>query len=232
MVVLSPAMKLSPQIEAKLHELCSVFLEENAKVNLSAFRTDEACFIGNVLDSVAALDHPLFEKENLKILDIGTGGGFPLLPLAICKPNSTFVGLDSVQKKIDAIGRIADTLNLSNVTLICGRTEDYGHKPEFREQFDIVTARAVAELPVLLEYTSPFVKVKGCSVLWKSMKIDEELQDSLLARAEFSSHLTERHTYELPGDWGKRQLLFFEKGHTLHTKYPRDVGIPKKDPII
>jgi len=232
MVVLSPAMTVTPELEARLKELCTIFLEENSKLNLSAFRTEETCWNGNILDSVAALGCPLFERKNLRVLDVGTGGGFPLLPLAICMPDSHFVGVDSTQKKIDAIKRIIDRMNLTNVELICGRTEELGHDKVHREQYDIVTARAVAELNTLLEFTSPFAKVKGHVVAWKSTTIDEELQNSLLARAEFSCHLTEKFRYTLPGDWGQRQLLLFEKSFALKRQYPREVGTPKKDPII
>ena len=164
-------------------------------------------------------------------MDVGTGGGFPLLPLAMALPEAQLTGLDATQKKVEAVGRIVHALGLGNVRVVAGRAEEEGRKPEERERYDVVTSRAVAETGVLLEYTSPFAKPGGHIILWKSMTIDKELEESLLARAELSAHLVGQHVYELPGNWGKRQLLVFEKGGPLSAKYPRDVGVPSKKPL-
>ncbi len=235
-------MQLHPDLEQRLHELVKFFLSENAKTNLSAFRTQESCWIGNILDSLAVLQlpSPLLSAAKdgggvggggVKILDIGTGGGFPLLPLAVSLPDAHLTGMDSTQKKIDAVQRIADALGLKNVDLLCGRAETLGHHPRYREQFDIVTARAVAEVNVLLEYASPFVKPQGKIILWKSMNIDRELHDSATSQKELRCKLVTQHVYELPGDFGKRQLLIFEKTGKISGNYPRAVGVAKKKPV-
>lgn len=216
----------------RLADLKTVFIEENKKLNLSALRDDDSVWIGNISDSVVAMDLPIFQQAGVTILDVGTGGGFPLLPLAILKPDSTIVGLDSTQKKLDAIRRMADALELSNVELISGRAEELGRDERYRDQFDIVTARALAPLNTLIEFCAPFVKPGGYFVAWKSMKLDTELKESLLARAELRCHLTDTYEYELPGDWGKRQLLVFEKTGPTSTKYPRETGTPKKSPLV
>lgn len=228
-------MNVPTEKEQLLRELVLVFLEENQNINLSAFRTEKSCWIGNIQDSLAFLEilHTLsILNSSFSILDVGTGGGFPLLPLAICLPDAKLTGLDATEKKIRSIERIAQKLNLKNVKLLVGRTEELGRNETLREQFDIVTARALAELPVLLEYTSPFVKVGGHIVCWKSVTIDEELQQSILARAEFSCHLKLQHRYTLPNPYGERQLLVFEKLAKLNDKYPRTIGIPSKHPLI
>lgn len=212
----------------------TIFLAENTKLNLTALRTPELCWTGNILDSLAILDvlPALFtDHQHLKIADIGTGGGFPLLPLAVMLPESSVTGIDSIRKKIDAIGRIVSAMHLANVTLHCGRVEECGHDPQLREQFDLVTARAVAPINVLLEYCSPFMRPGGYVALWKSLHADTELHESLLARAETSCHLEQQFEYDLGGDWGKRQLLIFKKAAALSQKYPRDVGVPKKEPL-
>ena len=213
--------------EKRLRELVTLFLEENANVNLSAFRTEEKCWVGNVLDSLAATELITGAKS---VLDIGTGGGFPLLPLAIVHPEIRCTGIDSVQKKIDAIARIVTAMGgIMNIDLLCGRVEDFGRHSW---NVDVVTARAVAEINVLLEYAAPFVKIGGKIILWKSMNIEEELKASERAQKELKCVLKSRHVYELPGDFGKRQLLIFEKQGKLSNTYPRMVGIAKKKPVV
>ncbi len=222
---------IDSKLEHRLRALVTAFLEENAKLNLSAFRTEEMCWNGNVLDSLAFLEIKNKLPEIKSLLDLGTGGGFPLLPLAIALPDVSCTGLDSVQKKISAVERIAQKLDLRNIRFLMGRAEELGRSPEHREHYDVVTVRGVAELPILLEYASAFVKVKGRIVVWKSMTIDKELQESLLARAELSCHLIAQHPYELSEGFGKRQLLIFEKTSPLLPKFPRAVGVPKKQPL-
>lgn len=236
---------ITEEQEAKLRELLGLFLEENKKLNLSAFRTEENCWNGNVLDSVAAAELDLFMKEGLSVLDVGTGGGFPLLPLAILLPQQRFVGMDATKKKIDAVQRIMEALHLTNVSLVTGRAEELGQDPAHRQQYDIVLSRAVAPINVLLELCAPFAKVGGRVIFWKSMKIDGELQESLLARAELSCRLVDRYEYDLDatglptvapakrgGGWGKRQLLIYEKQFATKEKYPRAVGVPAKHPLV
>lgn len=223
---------ITEEQQQRLKDLQNVFLEENKKLNLSALRDEDAIWIGNISDSIVAMDLDIFHTPDIKILDVGTGGGFPLLPLAICLPDTQFVGLDSTQKKLDAITRMTEALGIENVRMLAGRCEEKGREQQHRNQYDIVTARAVAPLNVLLEYCAPFIKPGGHFVAWKSMKIDTELEESLLARAELSCHLTEKYEYELPADWGKRQLLVFEKTSATSGKYPRDTGVPKHNPLL
>ncbi len=214
-----------------MEQLVSVFLAENEKLNLSALRTPEACYNGNILDSLPILDLPEFQGAKT-VLDVGTGGGFPLLPIALIRPDIQVTGLDATQKKIDAIGRIGTSLGLPNLHLLCGRAEDLGHDPTHRERYDCVTARAVAQLPTLLELTAPFARPGGIIVLWKSLHIDEELNASLFARSTLSTHLLYSHRYTLPGDWGERQLLVFAKSAKLKPIFPRENGLPKNVPLL
>jgi len=210
------------------------FLEENSKLNLSALRTEDACWHGNILDSLALLEliepkGPLPVPQSL--LDVGTGGGFPLLPLAVHFPHMRCTGLDSTKKKIDAVGRIAKDLHLKNVTLIAERAETAAWKPTYRDSFDMVVSRAVAALPVLLEYAAPFAKCGGHIVLWKSLQIDDELTASGAAQEALCCPLLSSHIYDLGGEWGKRQLLVFRKIAPTPKKFPRAVGVPGKEPI-
>ncbi|MDD5040876.1 MAG: DUF559 domain-containing protein [Candidatus Peribacteraceae bacterium] len=172
------------------------------------------------------------EVELLKILDLGTGGGFPLLPLAICLPQYTFTGMDSVQKKIAAVQRIIDAMKIPNASLVCGRSEELAREGAHREQYDVVLVRGLAALNVLLELAAPFVKVGGHILCWKSLNIDRELNDSLLARAELSCQMEKPHEYNLGGTWGRRQILVFRKRAKTSDKFPREVGEPKKNPLL
>lgn len=221
--------------DLRLRELMRVFIKENANINLSALRTEEACWIGNIQDSLAFLDRPFcaeLNAQNATLLDVGTGGGFPLLPLAITMPQMRCTGLDTIRKKVDAVARIARELKLTNVSTVAERAEVLGQDKKYREHYDVVTSRAVAPLNVLLEYCSPFAKKGGLIALWKSVHIEEELQQSERAQRVLACELKEQHRYGLPGDFGVRQLLIFKKTAALPDEFPRKVGMPKKEPLM
>ena len=219
---------------SKLRKLVTVFLEENKKLNLSAFRSEEHCWVGNVLDSIAlfgAFDEVKGLVPPRTLIDIGTGGGFPLLPLAICSPDMACIGIDSTQKKIDAVQRIVDAMHLTNVRLSCGRIEELAHQKEYRESADLVTARAVAPMPVLLEYAVPLLKVGGFCAFWKSSKIADELQSSATAQKLLGISFAGTYAYELPSDFGARLIIFFRKNKPTGKEYPRKTGVPKGKPL-
>jgi 16S rRNA (guanine527-N7)-methyltransferase len=226
--------------EALLRQLLMVFLKKNEDINLSALRTEEACWTGNVLDSLALLDilptllaghSPPEADDGWTLADIGTGGGFPLLPLAIAMPHATLTGFDSVGKKMKAVQEIAHDVGINTISLVTERVEELGHEVQYREQFDIACARAVAPIATLLEYCAPFVKPNGYIILWKSLQIDDELAAAESARQALALSQPTSHVYELPGDFGSRQLLIYPKKGRLPKTYPRAVGIPKKTPL-
>jgi 16S rRNA (guanine527-N7)-methyltransferase len=222
---------LSPDLEASLVSLRDRVLDENTRINLTALREPEKCWIGNVLDSLPLLE--ILEKigSPKTLIDVGTGGGFPLLPLALAMPEARLTGLDSTAKKIEAIRRIAKDQGIGNVTLVAARAEDAARDPAHREKHDVATARAVADLSVLLEYVSPFVRVGGHIVLWKSLQAEEEIAQSVTAQRSLHAHFEFAHRYALPGDFGERQLLVFRKGAATPKGYPRPVGVPGKTPL-
>ncbi len=224
-------MKLSSGLEQRLRELMRVFLAENEKLNLSALRTEERCWVGNILDSLALFDAMPDSPIGFRLLDLGTGGGFPLLPIAIARADLQCTGLDAVAKKVRAVERIVGQLGLQNVKLVIGRSEELGHDPHHRERYAAVTSRAVAPLPILIEYASSFVKVGGTMVMWKSLHIDEELEGAKNAMKELHCELVRNYEYELPDDFGKRQLLIFAKTAATPKQYPRAVGMAKKKPL-
>ena len=225
---------LPEDIKSSLQRLAEAFLKANGILNLSAHRTIERTWKGNVMDSLAAcafLQEFSIVHFPFSMLDLGTGGGFPLLPLAIVYPKHQCTGLDSVGKKVEAVRRIAKEMNLSNVTLLAGRTEDLGHDQMHREHYDVVSARAVGQVPMLLEYCAPFTKVGNHILLWKSMDIEDDISSASRAEAELFVKRIDAITYDLGDTWGKRQILVYEKTQSTPKEYPRPVGTAKKHPL-
>ena len=224
-------MELTPDLEARLRTLMTAFLAENANINLSALRTEDACWHGNILDSLPLLDVADVMANASTLMDVGAGGGFPLLPVAAAKPELQCTGLDSIGKKMLAVQRIAKASGLANVKTMAERAEVAAKDAKHRERYDIVTARAVAPLNALLEYCAGFVKPHRYLVLWKSMHVDEELAASANAQKVLGCPLVGTHRYVLPGDWGERQLLIFRKEKPLAKEYPREIGMAKRLPL-
>lgn len=183
----------------------------------------------HIPDSLAVLE---FWKpaEGNRVLDMGTGGGLPGLALAQARPGVNFLLVDSVGKKIQAVQEVADELELSNLRTVCGRLEELAHQAKYRENFDAVTARALAELPTLLEYAAGFLKVGGELFAWKSAEYEEELASSAKAQEALNLGFVRAHNYVLPGGEG-RSILKFEKMARLPELYPRKVGVPKAKPL-
>jgi 16S rRNA (guanine527-N7)-methyltransferase len=220
--------------EPRLRQLMTAFLEENAKLNLSAFRTEEHCWVGNILDSLALLraaEEIPFLSDAKKLLDIGTGGGFPLLPLALCLPDVRCVGIDATMKKVEAVRHIISAVGIQNAELMCGRLEELGHRNDLRETFDIVTARAVAPLPVLLEYAAPFLKVGAVAAFWKSTRVANELASSSKAQQVLGMPFLRIYQYDLGKEWGERTIVFFRKQRATPEAYPRRTGVAKTHPL-
>lgn len=169
--------------------------------------------------------------DDFKVLDMGTGGGLPGLALAEACPTLQFTLVDSVEKKIRAVLEVAKSMGFSNVKGVSARLEELAHKNEFREQFDAVTARALAELPTLLEYAAGFLRMGGKFYAWKSGEFSEELALSKKAQEILGLKFVRAHKYILPGG-ESRSILEFEKKRSLEHNYPRKVGIPKSKPLL
>ena len=202
----------------------------NKKLNLVSCKNRNELEIKHLQDSLSLLE--VFDlDEGQKVLDLGTGGGFPGIPLAIMSPEATFVLTDSTAKKITAVQIMAQEIGLNNVELLSARFEELAHEDAFREEFGLVLARAVAPLSTLLEYAAGFVCVNGLFVAYKSADYEKELKDSAKAQKALGLTFDGAIDYELEDDMGSRALLVFRKEKPLLDKYPRAVGTPKKKPL-
>lgn len=215
----------------RLARFVALLLEENRKLNLTAIRQPERAWLLHVCDSLALL--PLLrDRPPANLLDLGSGGGIPGIPLACVLPDLPITLLDATQKKLHAVQRIADTLGLTHVTTLWGRAEKLAHDRHYRERFDRVVARAVAPLPALVEYACGFVRVGG--QCW-FMKTPAALADEVPAAANAASicglkpgqHLE----YGLSNAGGPRVVLVYDKIHPLRASMPRAQGGIQRNPL-
>lgn len=218
------------QIE-KLYRLTEIMLEVNKSMNLTAITEESAVILKHYADSVSISKNL---PEGAKIIDIGCGAGFPSLPLAIFRPDVSITALDSTAKRIDYVRSTAEKLGLSNVTAIAARAEEYAAKPEFRESFDVATARAVAAMPILCELCLPFVKVGGKFVAMKASQGEKEAEESKKAALTCGGGDIEINRLALISEDGsleQRVILTVNKTVKTPAKYPRHYSQISKKPL-
>lgn len=212
---------------AKLEKYFNMVIEKNKVMNLTAITEEEEFIIKHFLDSSLVLKFVKF-KNNDKILDMGTGAGFPGIVLAILLENVEFVLIDSLKKRIDFLNTVKEELSLDNVKLVHARAEDKSIA-NYRETFDFVVSRAVAKLPTLLEYTVPFIKVDGKVLAYKSIEVENELIESKNAMKELFVKLEKKYSIELYDI--NRNILQFVKLKKTNMKYPRSGNKPRTMPL-
>ena len=218
----------APERLARYHQLLT---EWNQVMNLTGDTDFETSLGRHYLDSLAPLGIEGLFPESASLIDVGTGAGFPGLPLAIARPDLDVVLMDSLQKRLNFLDAVVKELGLSNVRLCHARAEDGGRDPRWREQFDLAVARGVAALPVLAELLLPFVKVGGAFVPYKSGKIQEEIEAAGKAVEILGGWIGQRKEFMLPGSDMYRCLLYIEKVKATAKKYPRKAGMPTKEPL-
>ena len=207
-------------------------VEKNKVMNLTSITEEKDVILKHFADSVAlALAIPNLEKEKIKVLDLGTGAGFPGIPLAIAYPDMELTLADSLNKRILFIKEETDKLGLRNVSAVHGRAEDLARDPEFREKFDLCVSRAVANLSTLTEYCIPFIHNRGFFIPYKSGNVDEEIEKSEKALQILKGTVERICHYSLPEDAGERTLVMIRKEGQTPKKYPRKAGLPSKEPI-
>lgn len=217
-------------IDSKFALYRDLLKEWNKKINITSIEDDEEIYIKHFIDSVLLLnENNINEKKT--VIDVGTGGGFPGLPLKIVNDNYKITLLDSLKKRIDFLSQVTKALDLSDVNLIHGRAEDYGQNKELRECYDICVSRAVAPLNVLSEYCIPFVKVGGYFAAYKSDNISQEISNSDNAIKKLGGKIKEIKEISIPATDIIRKIVIIEKIEPTNTRYPRKAGKPSKDPL-
>lgn len=204
--------------------------EWNQKINLTAITDDEEMIKKHFIDSIKVFNCD-YVKNAKSIIDIGTGGGFPGIPMKIVKEDSKMVLLDSLNKRINFLNEVINELNLPNIKTIHGRAEDFAQTVEYRQRFDLAVSRAVANLTVLLEFCLPYVKVGGYFVALKGPAIEEEIKAAEVALKVLGGKIEEIIEVDIEDSDLKHNLLVVKKIKDTPKKYPRKAGMVTKNPI-
>ena len=206
----------------------SLLLQWNEKINLTAIEEDRDVIIKHFVDSLSIVP---FLKDVHNIIDIGTGAGFPGIPLKIVLPSLEVVLLDSLDKRVGFLNTVISALHLQGISAVHSRAEDAGSSPKYREKSDAAVARAVASLPVLLEYCLPMVRTGGIFIAMKGSS-SEEIAASGKALDLLGAKIEEVKEFTLPLSDMKRNIIIIRKLRQTPTKYPRKAGKPSKEPLV
>lgn len=221
--------------ELQLHQFYQYFellIEWNKVMNLTTITEVEDVVTKHFVDSLSLVKVlPDLKSEQVQILDMGTGAGFPGIPLKIVFPELEITLLDSLNKRINFLNEVIEQLGLKKIKAVHGRAEDYGRDREYREKYDYCVSRAVANLSTLSEYCMPYVKIGGAFIPYKSGKIEEELNQAKGAVKLLGGKIEEVITFMLPKTDVERSFVVVRKKEGTSKKYPRKAGLPGKEPL-
>ena len=215
------------QIE-QFYKYMNLLLEWNEKINLTAITEKKDVILKHFIDSLTISK---YIEENSTLVDIGTGAGFPGIPIKIYRPDVKVTLVDSLNKRINFLNEIISELELKDINTIHSRVEEFGKNKRYREQFDIVTARAVANLTILSEYLLPLTKIDGKCICMKGSEIQEEFNDSKNAIRILGGQIENIYKFNLPKSDILRNIVIIKKVKNTPNKYPRKPGTPTKEPI-
>lgn len=221
-------IKIDENVSGEFWKYMNTLLEWNKNVNLTAITDVREIIEKHFIDSLTVLK---YIKSGDKVIDVGTGAGFPGIPLAICKKDASFTLLDSLNKRISFLDVVKEEINLNNVENLHGRAEDYGKNIKYREMYDMAVSRAVAPLNILLELLIPFVKIGGMCVCMKGPNVSEEMKDIENICGLLGAKYIETKNIKLIDGKLDRNIVIIKKVANTEAKYPRKAGIPAKQPL-
>ena len=214
----------------RFHKFYQLLIEWNKVMNLTGITEYEDVVEKHFVDSLSIIK--AIDLSGIHtVIDVGTGAGFPGIPLKIAFPHLRVVLLDSLNKRIKFLDEVISQLGLTEIRTIHGRAEEYARKEEYREQFDLCVSRAVANLSTLSEYCLPYIQVGGIFVPYKSGEIDDEVEQSKKAVRILGGNIKDIMKFELPGTDIHRSFVLIHKEQHTQKKYPRKAGIPAKEPL-
>lgn len=209
-------------------EYMELLIEWNEKMNLTAITDPEEIILKHFIDSITILNEI---PNNSKIVDVGTGAGFPGIPLSIMNPTLKITLVDSLNKRLIFLQEVVNKLQLKNVEIIHARAEEFGQNKKYRESFDVATSRAVANLSTLSEYLIPLVKVGGKVISMKAAAAGQEINDAKKAIEVLGGVIEKIDEFNLPQSDIGRTVIIIRKEKVTPNKYPRKPGTPSKEPI-
>ena len=212
----------------KFYIYMQLLLEWNKKINLTSIVEPEEIITKHFIDSLTIESYIL---PNSKVIDVGTGAGFPGIPLKIIREDINILLLDSLNKRIKFLDEVIDKLKLTNIKTIHCRAEEAGQMEEYREKFDIATSRAVANMNILAEYLLPFVKLGGKAIFMKGSNTEDEIRNSQKAIATLAEEKEKIIKFFIPSTNFKRNIILVDKKISTPKQYPRSNGKPIKNPL-
>lgn len=220
--------KINENQELKFKKYLNLLVEWNTKINLTSITEENDIILKHFIDSLTASE---YIPDNSKIIDIGTGAGFPGIPLKIYNETYNITLLDSLNKRVNFLNTVIEELELKNISAIHGRAEEFGHNTLYREKYDIAISRAVSNLSTLVEYMLPFIKKGGLCICMKGPNIKEEIDNSKNALKKLGGKIIKIEDFNLPNTDIKRNIIIIIKILNTDNKYPRKAGIPNKNPL-
>lgn len=220
--------KLDTSEQEKFYNYMNLLLKWNENINLTAITDEKEIILKHFIDSLT-INKYMEGKET--VMDIGTGAGFPGIPLKIVNKEIKFILVDSLNKRINFLEEVKGQLNLENMELIHARVEDLAHDEEYREKADAIVSRAVSNLSTLAEYMLPFVKTGGLCICMKGSNISEEIESSKNALNVLGGKIEKIEKIILPNSDMERNIIVIKKVNSTPNKYPRKAGIPAKKPL-
>ena len=220
-------IEISEAESNKLYMYMNLMLEWNNKINLTSITDEQDIIIKHFIDSLSINK---YLSKNKNVMDVGTGAGFPGIPLKILNEDIEFILIDSLNKRINFLEEVKKKLNINKLELIHSRIEDLAKDIKYREKMDIVVSRAVANLSVLSEYMLPFVRIGGFCICMKGPNIDAELENSKNALKILGGRIERVENLVLPGDL-ERNIIIIRKEKETSNAYPRKAGKKKKKPL-